>query len=569
MPTSTTPVSRLHVLRRHVLGPIDVEDLAQRAWPDADDALTGGCGSGGCSSCGGAGDGSSPMAGRLAKFSSALGSQPQAATLVPWDKEKRISTAEDYVASLLGRSLRIYYQGELLGPDYPHHPVIWPTVNSLCETYRFMNDTPNIGLATGIDGTTKMSRFLNIAMSADELVLQSRMQRELGRRTGCCFQRCVGMDAINAMWSTTFDIDKKHGTSYHQRFRDFVLMAQRRNIVIGGAMTDPKGDRALPPSKQEDPDLFTRMSSCNADGSVVLRGAKMHQTGTINSHWMLVMPGGRLSEKEKDYAVACAVPVDAPGITYIYGRQSCDLRAMDGSEIDQGNAKFGANETIMIFENVVVPPEHVFMCGEIDFTNTLVERFTTYHRRSYICKAGLGDVMLGAAATISEYNGASKASHVKDKLVEISYLTENIAGTALAASYQGTATPSGNYLPDVLMANICKHNVTRFPYDIARMAQDIAGGLLVTLPGDRDFQNEVTGPLLNKFLSAKKGVTVENRRRILRLIENMTMGRNAIGFLSESMHGAGSPQAQRVLIQRLMDVETKKGYAKAIAGIVE
>jgi len=281
------------------------------------------------------------------------------------------------------------------------------------------------------------------------------------------------------------------------------------------------------------------------------------------------MPGGKLDAADKAYAVACAVPVDAPGLTYIYGRQSCDLRAMEGSEIDQGNAKFGGQETMVCFEDVEVPAEYIFMDGEVDFTGILVERFTAYHRRSYICKAGLGDVMLGAAATVADYNGVSKASHVKDKLVEIAYLNENIAGTALAASYGASATQSGNFLPEVLMANICKHNVTKLPYEIARLAQDLAGGLLVTLPSDKEFRHDIAGPLLEKFLKAKKGVTVENRRRILRLIENMTMGRNAVGYLSESMHGAGSPQAQRVLIQRLFDLETKKKAAKNLAGIVE
>merc|ERR1740121_360003 len=282
-------------------------------------------------------------------------------------------------------------------------------------------------------------------------------------------------------------------------------------------MTDPKGDRSKNPLEQEDPDLFVHVGRRKPDGTVFLQGAKFHQTGTINSHWMIVMPGGKLEEKEKGYAISCAVPVDAPGITYIYGRQSCDERAMTGSDIDQGNAKFGAQESIVVFNDVEVPPEYIFMDGEIEFTTTLVERFTAYHRRSYICKAGLGDVMLGAAATISDYNGTAKASHVKDKMVEISYLAENIAGTALAASYSGKSTASGNYVPDVLLANICKHNVTRYPYEIARNVQDIAGGLLVTLPGDKDFEHEVAGPLLEKYLAGKRGVTVENRRRILRL----------------------------------------------------
>jgi len=588
--------SRLGVLSGHVEArpkDVDIEDIARRAWPDdkelvremqAKDKISsgggcgGGCGGGGCCS-GGDSDGGG----------AALFPQTVKATAIPVDssppnlplplpklsaakgsnlKTPKICTAEQYIESLRNRKMEVYLMGELLNSDFVDHPIVWPSVNSLAETYRFALEQPDIGTAAGFSGY-RTSRFLHIAESAEDLVKQSTMQRELGRRCGCCFQRCVGMDASNATWATTYDIDQKHGTQYHARFQKFMAMCQANNYVIGGAMTDPKGDRSKNPLEQEDPDMFVHVGGRKQDGTVFLEGAKFHQTGTINSHWMIVMPGGKLEEKEKHYAISCAVPVDAPGIIYIYGRQSCDDRAMSGSDIDQGNAKFGAQESIVVFNNVEVPPEYIFMDGEIEFTTSLVERFTAYHRRSYICKAGLSDVMLGAAATVSEYNGSAKASHVKDKMVEIAYLAENIAGTALAASYSGKGTPSGNYVPDVLLANICKHNVTRFPYEMARLTQDLAGGLLVTLPGAEEFNHDVAGPLLEKYLKAKKGVTVENRRRILRLIENMTMGRNAIGFLSESMHGAGSPQAQRVLIARLMDIEKKKGYAKRLAGISE
>lgn len=569
--------SRISTLARHVKAATnedaDIEDIAKRAWPDAQPAVdseSGGCGDG-CSSCG-CGPRPSEQA-LVAKPTAATVPAAMEAPFFAWPRDQPVSqpqivTAEDYIDSLRRRDVKVILGGEYI-TNFVDHPIVWPTVNSLAETYRLAADDPELGTAIGFSGV-RTSRFLHVAESADDLVKQSKMQRELGRRTGCCFQRCVGMDALNAMWGTTYDIDQKCGTEYHARFQAFMRMAQQMNCVIGGAMTDPKGDRTLNPGQQSDPDLFVHVSSRKPDGTVYLRGAKVHQTGTLNSHFMLVMPGGRLDESEKDYAIACAIPVDAKGLTYIYGRQSCDLRSMEqDNTIDQGNAQFGAQETVIAFEDVEVPPEMVFMDGEIDFTTSLVERFTAYHRRSYICKAGLSDVMLGAAATISDYNGTSKASHIKDKLVEISYLSENIAGTALAASYAGKAMPAGNFLPDVLLANICKHNVTRFPYEIARMVQDIAGGLLVTLPGDKEFKHEVAGPLLNKFLTGKKGVTVENRRRILRLIECMTMGRNAIGFLSESMHGAGSPQAQRVLITRFLDLEKKKGYAKKLAQIHE
>jgi len=196
-----------------------------------------------------------------------------------------------------------------------------------------------------------------------------------------------------------------------------------------------------------------------------------------------------------------------------------------------------------------------------------VERFTCYHRRSYVCKTGVGDVLIGAAATVADYNGVPKASHIRDKLVEMTHLNETIYGTGIAASYQAYPTTSGVFLPDDMLANVCKHHVTKMPYEIGRLAQDLAGGLMVTLPSEKDLDNPETGHLLRKYLKGREGVDTEDRMRILRLIENMTLGRNAVGYLTESMHGAGSPQAQRILIARQMQIEKKKRLAQRLAGI--
>ena len=363
-------------------------------------------------------------------------------------------------------------------------------------------------------------------------------------------------------------IDEKHGTKYHERLLEFIKMVQHENLVIGGAMTDVKGDRSLAPSEQEDPDLFLHIVDRD-DKGVYVTGAKAHQTGTINSHWMIVMPTMRLLENDKDYAIVGALPVDAPGITYIYGRQSCDTRSMEPGDIDVGNSEYGGQETMVIFDRVFIPNEMIFMDGEYEFASMLVERFTCYHRRSYVCKTGLGDVLIGAAAAIAEYNGVPKVSHIKDKIIEMTHLNESIYAAGIAASYQGHKMKSGVFLNDDMLANVCKHNVTRLPYELARLAQDVAGGILVTLPSEAEFRSEKTGPLLKKYLKGKSGIEVENRMRILRLIENMTMGRNAVGYLTESMHGAGSPQAQRIQIARQMQLGYKKQLAKDLAKVKE
>jgi 4-hydroxybutyryl-CoA dehydratase/vinylacetyl-CoA-Delta-isomerase len=478
-----------------------------------------------------------------------------------------IRSADDYMASLRGRKLKVYLFGELVSEPLDH-PVIRPSINAVAETYRLAEEDPELASAPSELSKQRVNRFLHVTESVNDVVMQNRMQRRLGQRTGTCFQRCVGMDAINSLYSITYDVDQAKRTSYHERFRAFVKHMQNENFVVGGAMTDVKGDRSKAPHEQADPDLFVRVVARNAEG-VVIRGAKAHQTGCINSHWLLVMPTMRLTEADHDYAICAGIPVDHPGITYIYGRQSCDSRALEGGEIDQGNAQFGGQEALIVFDDVFVPHSHIFMNGETEFAGPLVERFTSYHRRSYVCKTGLGDVIIGAAATIADYNGASKASHVKDKLVEMAHLNETIYGAGIAASHESKQTSAGNYQCDEMLANVCKHNVTRFPYELARLAQDLAGGLMVTLPSDKEFDSSVTGPILRKYMATRPDVSVDNRRRVLRLIENMTLGRNAVGYLTESMHGAGSPQAQRIQIQRLMKLEDKKRMAKKLAGVVE
>jgi 4-hydroxybutyryl-CoA dehydratase/vinylacetyl-CoA-Delta-isomerase len=330
-------------------------------------------------------------------------------------------------------------------------------------------------------------------------------------------------------------------------------------------MTDVKGDRSKPPHQQNDPDLFVRVVK-RTDEGVYISGAKAHQTGCLNSHWLIVMPTMRLGPDDAEYAIVGAIPVDAKGITYIYGRQSCDTRSMDG-EIDAGNAQFAGQEAMVIFDEVFIPWDLVFMDGEYEFAAMLVERFTCYHRRSYVCKSGVGDVLIGAAATVADFNGVEKVSHIKDKLVEMTHLNETIYSTGIASSYQATELKSGAYICDDMIANVCKHHVTKMPYEIGRLAQDLAGGLMVTMPSQKEFEHPEIGPLIEKYLQGRKEIATEDRMRIMRLIENMTLGRNAVGYLTESMHGAGSPQAQRIQISRQMQIEFKKQLAKNLAGI--
>jgi len=479
-----------------------------------------------------------------------------------------LKTPEQYEESLRKLDLNVWLMGERV-KNVVDHPIIRPSMNSVKMTYALAQEPEHEDLMTATSHLTgqKINRFCHLHRNTDDLVKKVKMQRLMGQKTAACFQRCVGMDAINAVDSVTFEMDRKLGTQYHERFLRFLKRMQEEDWTVDGAMTDPKGDRNLPPGKQADPDLYTRVVKKTAEG-IVVRGAKAHQTGAVNSHWILVMPTITMTEEDSDYALSFVAPADEKGILYIYGRQSCDTRKLEGGEIDVGNRQFGGHEALMVFDDVFVPWENVFMCGEHEFSGALVERFAGYHRQSYGgCKVGVGDVLIGAAALAADYNGANKASHIKDKLIEMMHLNETLYACGIACSAEGRPTASGNYLIDLLLANVCKQNVTRLPYEIARLAEDIAGGLMVTMASERDLRHPEIGKIVEKYFRGIPSVPTEHRCRVLRLIENITLGTAAVGYRTESMHGAGSPQAQRIMISRQGNLDHKKKLAKNIAGI--
>lgn len=488
-----------------------------------------------------------------------------------------LMTENQYIESLRKLKTRVYMFGEKV-ENWVDHPIIRPSINCVAMTYKLAHNPEYSDLMTAKSNLTGKvtNRFNHLHQSTDDLRKKVKMLRLLGQNTASCFQRCVGMDAFNAEFSTTYEIDKKYGTEYHKRFIDYMKYVQDNDLTVDGAMTDPKGDRSKAPSKQDDPDLFLHIVEKREDG-IVVRGAKAHQTGSINSHEHLIMPTISLREEDKAYAVSFAIPSDAEGIYMIYGRQSCDTRKLEpDADIDLGNKKFGGQEALVVFDDVFVPNERVFMCEEWDFAGVLVERFAGYHRQSYGgCKVGVGDVVIGAAALAADYNGVNRASHIKDKLIEMTHLNETLYCCGIACSAEGYPTEAGNYQIDMLLANVCKLNVTRFPYEIVRLAEEIGGGLMVTMPSEKDFKSdmkvgkngETIGEVCTKYFRGSSVASTEDRMRILRFLENMCLGTAAVGYRTESLHGAGSPQAQRIMISRQGNIEAKKELAKKIAGV--
>ncbi|HWQ61803.1 MAG TPA: 4-hydroxyphenylacetate 3-hydroxylase N-terminal domain-containing protein, partial [Negativicutes bacterium] len=444
---------------------------------------------------------------------------------------------EQYLASLRKLKPVIYCNGKRI-ESVVDDPMTRPHVNSAALTYELAHDPEYQDLMTVTSSLTgkKINRFTHLHQSVKDLVDKVKMLRMIGQQTGTCFQRCVGFDALNATFIVTHKIDKECGTDYHKRFVEYMKHVQDNDLMVAGSMTDVKGDRGKKPGQQTDPDLFVHIVEKRADG-IVIRGAKAHQTGMVNSHEMLILPTTNLGPEDKDYAVACAIPVDAPGVIHIFGRQTNDGRRLQG-DIDTGNAEYAivGGETLTVLENVFVPWDKVFMCGEHQFAQEYVETFASYHRQNYGgCKVGVADVIIGATASMADYNGVPGASHIKDKIIEMIHLAETMYNCSIACSAEGHKTEAGNWYVNTLLANTVKLNCTRFMYEISRLAHDIAGGFIATLPYEADYRAPETGKYIEKYFAANPKIPTEHRIRMARLLENMTGGT----ALAESMHGAG------------------------------
>lgn len=483
-----------------------------------------------------------------------------------------MKTRADYLESMRKLRRTVYVLGEPV--EHPNeHPLVEPSTHALAESYAMAHEDPHRDLFTATSHLSEkpVNRFTHVHQNARDLVCKVDMLRAQGRRTATCFQRCAGLDGLNTMYSVTHETDRAHKTRYHTRFRTFLSGVQERDEVVAACMTDPKGDRRLRPSQQPDPDMYLRVVQRRHDG-VVVNGAKCHITGAINSHHLLAIPTRRLRSDEGDWAISFTVPADTDGVTFVLGRQPGDTRKLEPTKKDVGNYRYAGHEALVIFDHVFVPNDQIFMDGETEMTDRAIGYFGSFHRTSYGgCKSGIGDNIIGAASLIAKANGARHASHIKAKLAEMVQLNEVLYACGTAASARGFSTPSGGWCSDFLLANVCKLNVTRHPYEIARLATDLAGGLMVTLPSAADYEHETVGKLVRKYLLGSHGFSSEQRRKLLRYLENAVLGPGGVSFLAESLHGAGSPQAQMMQIQaeapfdeledgvrRLLDLEPRR-----------
>jgi len=474
-----------------------------------------------------------------------------------------VKTKEEYIQSLRQLKPNAYMGGKKI-TNIVDNPRLRPGIEATGATYELaqMDEYRDLMLTYSplIDET--VNRFTLPPGSIEDLVARVKINRALGNWVGTCHQRCTGLDCLSALSIVTYDIDQKHGTNYFERFSNFLKYIQRNDLTCNAGVTDVKGDRSLGPNEQEDKDMYLHVVKRLGDG-IVVRGAKAHQTGSLSSHEIIVLPTRALRKGEEDYAVAFAIPNDTTGLIHVVGRSSLDSREIEGCDI--GNIRYSKYCPTVIFDDVFIPWERVFMCGEIEFAVDMVVKFSSYHRQSHGgCKSGKIDCMTGAAFTMMDYSGTSKAGHLKQKIIDMIHRAETLYGCSLAASYEGKKQASGTYFIDTVLANASKIHEGKEMAEAIRLMVDICGGYVADLPSDRDLDNPEVGHLLKKYLKGKKEVAVENRIKMYRLVEKMAM--ESADTISD-IHGGGSPEAHRVTILRETDLESKKAAAKRLAGI--
>jgi 4-hydroxybutyryl-CoA dehydratase/vinylacetyl-CoA-Delta-isomerase len=453
------------------------------------------------------------------------------------------------------------------------------TLNTIGLTFDYAADPEYQDLCTATSHLTgeKINRFTHIHQDKDDLHKKQDMTRALCQIAGGCIQRCMGVDAANAIFNASFEADKANdgATEYHKNFGKWLERFLREDLVGCCAQTDVKGDRMKRPSQQQDPDMYVRVVERKSDG-IVVRGAKVHNSEASVADEILVVPTRALLPEENDWAVAFAIPADWEGV-----KQVVSMHNLRERKYFKRGFTPGATDSYTIFDDAFIPWERVFLCGETMHGGACALLFALFHRHSYSgCKPAMGDLMLGAVALAAEYNGIAKASHVRDKLAEIIRVAELGYAAGFTASELGKPevyVPGfgfmpygpGSYIPHSIYANVGRCLTGEAVFREAEILCDVSGGMPATFPYEGDFVNPETKDLLNKYITRNTDIPPEDAAQLWRYVGDVLCSATAGVHLFGAYHGGGSPIMEAIAITTQYDVEARKKMVKKLAGIPE
>jgi 4-hydroxybutyryl-CoA dehydratase/vinylacetyl-CoA-Delta-isomerase len=482
-----------------------------------------------------------------------------------------LMSPEAFEESLKDLHPKVYMNGRIID-HFLNHPVTRTVVEANKASYAWAMHPEYKEVMSLISPIIQepINRYTHVSQNVEDLVVKAKAGAFTSERLGTCIYRCVGYDAFHAIASTCWEMDHDLGTDYHARFMAYLERVQREDLSVAGALTEPRGDRKKRALDWPDPYLSLKVVDQNAEG-IVVRGAKINISGAYASHELVVLPQSAKIKGEEDYAVAFATPTDAKGITYICQYSPYSAEREQAEDIyELGNPLYGQRETSMVvFDNVFVPWERVFHCGEVEYAIKFVQRFAKTHRMTCggTCKVGFMNLIIGACKLIQEYKGLEKAGHINEQLTEMVTLRETGRACGLAAAQMGQEEPpgSGVFLPDELMGNVSKLNICNAFWRVMALAGDIGGGLTVTLPSLKDLKNPETRAFVEEFLSFGSQEPTENILKVHKLLQHWTAGQHGVG----TWHGAGPVMAQKIMIQRIVDYDHEKALVKDLLQLKE
>lgn len=470
-------------------------------------------------------------------------------------------TSKEYLARLAAMRPNIYLDGECIDRADPR--VIKCTA-AMCKTFDLADDPKyNLTAESHLSGKT-INRFTHIHQSKEDLLLKQDMTRKLTALVGGCIQRCMGTDVMNALSVITKSTDIKYNTNYYERWEAFCRKFQEEDLVVACAQTDSKGDRSLRPADQPDPDQYLHVVERRPDG-VVVRGAKLHNTMAPYADEIIAIPTRALAEDEKDYAIGFAIPADAEGV-YLISRAAYPVERAPGMEAPI--TELADLESFTVFDDVFIPNERIFVNGETEFGSLLAHYFALYHRHSYCgCKPGTGDVLIGAAALVADYQGIQKKEHVREKLAEMISVAELVYAAGIAAAVNSTKAPSGTQIPDTVFCNVGRRHAGHHIYDEYRTLCDLAGGLPATLPLSKEYMNPEISRFVQKYTARREGISPEDHYRAFHLASDLLTSELSGVLQVAGVHGGGSPIMEDIAIMSVYNLEAKKKVARHLAGI--
>ena len=471
-----------------------------------------------------------------------------------------LMSGDAYRESLRSYKPKVYVDGREVA-SVADDPALRPGINALAYTYDYAlrPELEPIALATQSSRNRVVSRMLHVDESAGDLLNKLEAVRVLCQETGCA-QRYLAHDALNGIAQATAHIDDAKGSTEHRaRFEAYLAHVQDSDLSLGIAMTDAKGDRSRKPHQQANPDTYVHVVERTPKG-IVISGTKAIVTGGPYMHEFLVMPSRNMGPEDSEFAVCCAVRVDAPGIT-IVSRPA----GRPGEKLEHGDAlfsrRYGQSTAVVIFDRVFVSWDRVFYAGDWEHSHVLTYSYATHHRHSCIAaRAGFGDLLIGAGALMCEANGLDpgKKSNLRDPMVELITITESFFACGVAASVYAERDPhSGSFMPEPVFSNIGKLLLATKIYDMHRIAHYVSGGLIVTLPGPDEDHNPATSATLADTLRANPDVPYDKRIEAARFLEDLTASYQGGWYSVISLHGGGSPEAMKQEIWRNYPVGNK------------